>query len=221
MNLTTAAVLPASFYNRDPVTVAKDLLGKLLIGGQAESAVAGLIVETEAYLAAHDPASHASRGKNNRNSAMFGPPGRAYVYAIHTHSCLNLVTEPEGVASAVLVRALQPVSGIELMRARRGVERLVDLTSGPGKLCQALGITVPAWNHWDLTQGRGLWLASPPAAPSSPIVATARVGVTAAQDLPLRFLLANNAFVSRGGPRFAERTPLRNSTPGAPPLKAG
>lgn len=201
MNCVSHSALPTAFYERDPVSVARDLLGKLLIRGSPQAPVSGLIVETEAYLARNDPASHAYRGKNNRNAAMFGPPGRAYVYSIHTHFCLNIVTEPAGVASAVLIRALQPVSGIDAMQARRGVERLVDLANGPGKLCQALAITVRDWNHWDITMGHGLWLAHAPAYPPPEVVTAVRVGVTAAQDLPLRFFIANNDFVSRGRAR--------------------
>ena len=194
---SSVRILPVDFYNRDPVSVAQDLLGKLLFRVAEGVTTAGIIVETEAYLAKDDPANHAYRGCTPRNAAMFGPPGHAYVYCIHTHYCLNVVTEPAGVASAVLLRAIQPTLGIEVMQTRRGNQPVENLASGPGKLCTALAID-RALNHWDLTRGDHLWLEAPPTESPMEIVTTRRVGVTSAHDLRLRFYLAANPFVSRG-----------------------
>ncbi len=218
-------VLPRSFYDRDPVTVAKDLLGKVLVRETEEGVTAGLIVETEAYLAHNDPANHAYRGKTNRNRSMFGPPGHAYVYRIHQVCCLNAVTEPEGVPSAVLIRALMPLEGIALMHHRLGRADPFPAT-GPGRLCRAMAIDL-ALDGWDLTIGAQLWIAendastthqSPIPDPQSltgeetAIAITPRIGVTAAKELPLRFYLRIAPFVS-----FVSR-PLGGSSPDAPKL---
>lgn len=190
-------VLQREFYNRDPVTVAKELLGKVLVRETPEGVTAGIIVETEAYLAQDDPANHAFRGMTNRNKSMFGPPGHAYVYRIHQVCCLNAVTEPKGVPSAVLIRALMPIEGVELMRKRLG--RFDSLpTTGPGKLCKAMAIDLKL-DGWDLTLGEQLWVAEgnePVEFAESDIAVTARIGVTAAKDLPLRFFLKRQPFVN-------------------------
>lgn len=190
-------MLQREFYNRDPVTVAKELLGKVLVRETPEGVTAGIIVETEAYLAQDDPANHAFRGMTNRNKSMFGPPGHAYVYRIHQVCCLNAVTEPEGVPSAVLIRALMPIEGVELMRKRLG--RFDSLpTTGPGKLCKAMAIDLKL-DGWDLTLGEQLWVAEgnePAKFAESDIAVTARIGVTAAKDLPLRFFLKRQPFVN-------------------------
>ena len=191
--------LPASFYDRDPRTVARELLGKLLVRDHQGSVTAGIIVETEAYLATNDPASHAYRGRTVRNASMFGPPGRAYVYILRGHHCLNMVTEGENVASAVLIRAVEPLVGINVMHTRRDTAQLTNLTSGPGKLCQALAIAREALDGWDLTQGQRLWLAAPEAAkPLGAIAISGRIGVSRAGELPLRFYVPSSQFLSRG-----------------------
>jgi DNA-3-methyladenine glycosylase len=190
-------VLQRDFYNRDPVTVAKELLGKVLVREMPEGVAAGVIVETEAYLAQGDPANHAFRGMTNRNKSMFGPPGCAYVYRIHQVCCLNAVTEPEGVPSAVLIRALMPVEGIELMKKRLGQFDSLPAT-GPGKLCKAMAIDL-SLDGWDLTLGERLWVAEgnePVEFAESDIAVTARIGVTAAKDLPLRFFLKHQPFAN-------------------------
>ncbi len=189
-------VLQREFYNRDPVTVAKELLGKVLVRETPEGVTAGVIVETEAYLAQGDPANHAFRGMTDRNKSMFGPPGCAYVYRIHQVCCLNAVTEPEGVPSAVLIRALMPIEGIELMRERLGRFDLSPAT-GPGKLCKAMAIDL-SLDGWDLTLGERLWVAEdePVKFAESDIAVTARIGVTAAKELPLRFFLRRQPFVN-------------------------
>jgi len=190
-------VLQRDFYNRDPVTVAKELLGKVLVRETEEGITAGVIVETEAYLAQNDPANHAFRGKTNRNKSMFGPPGHAYVYRIHQVCCLNAVTEPENVPSAVLIRALMPLEGVELMRLRLGRNDPLP-TTGPGKLCKAMAIDL-SLDGWDLTLGRQLWVAEmnePVEIGETEIAVTTRVGVTAAKDLPLRFFLNRQPFIN-------------------------
>jgi DNA-3-methyladenine glycosylase len=190
-------VLQREFYNRDPITVAKELLGKVLVRETPEGVTAGVIVETEAYLAQGDPANHAFRGMTSRNKSMFGPPGHAYVYRIHQVCCLNVVTEPEGVPSAVLIRALMPIEGIEMMRERLG--RFDSLpTTGPGKLCKAMAIDL-SLDGWDLTLGEQLWVVEgnePVEFAESDIAVTTRIGVTAAKDLPLRFFLKRQPFVN-------------------------
>src|ERR1051325_2617601 len=143
-------ILPRSFYARPTAEVARGLLGKVLVHGPA----AGIIVETEAYLGGNDLAAHSARGVTNRTRVIFGPPGHAYVYFIYgMYECLNLVCEPEGRPGCVLIRALEPVAGLELMRRRRPAARKPeDLASGPGKLTLALAIT-RAQNGADVTRG--------------------------------------------------------------------
>lgn len=185
------------FYARPTRDVARDLIGKTLFRQTADGATAGVIVETEAYIAAIDPAAHGFRGKTPRNAVMFGPPGYAYVYFTYgMHYCLNVVTEEEGVAAAVLLRALEPSVGLPLMRVRRG-ERIAerDLARGPGRLCAAMALTT-ADNGLDL-QGDALWLAETHGfPPDAPIVATPRIGITQAADWPWRFALAGSPWVS-------------------------
>ena len=188
-------VVPRSFYARSPLHVAPDLLGKVLCRERRGVITSGRIVEVEAYLGADDPASHAHRGMTRRNQAMFGPPGHAYVYFTYgSHFCMNVVTGDDGIASAVLIRALEPLDGITAMKRRRGREVVSDLTSGPGKLCQALGIDSALYGH-DLT-GRPLWIEDDGAAPPSH-VRTPRIGISVATELPYRFLVPDSACVSR------------------------
>ncbi len=206
---TTAASyapLPREFYNRDPVTVAQALLGKLLLRETDEGLVGGRIVETEAYLGGEDPAAHSYRGKNNRNAVMFGPPGFLYVYSIHSRWCMNAVTEEEGRPTAVLLRACEPLLGIELMQRRRGKEKLTELTTGPARLCESLAVD-RRLNGWDLTLGKEIWIASDPTLPSETceVVITPRIGVTSAKDALLRFCCADNPFVS--GPKRLRTKP--------------
>lgn len=181
-----------SFYGRPVVRVARDLVGCVV----EHEGCAGVIVETEAY---HDsePACHAFVGLTPRTATLFGPPGRAYVYRSYgIHALLNAVCEAEGVGAAVLIRALEPIEGIELMRVRRGVEDVRNLCSGPGKLTQALGIELHD-NGADLTAGRlritprrGRWRALE-------VSADRRIGITKAVELPWRFSAAGSRYVSR------------------------
>ncbi len=189
--------LPRAFYARPTVEVARALLGKTLMRATTEGTVGGLIVETEAYVAAVDPAAHAYRGQTRRNRSMFGVPGLAYVYVSYgMHHCLNVVTEREGEAAAVLIRAVEPTVGVALMRQRRGAsipDR--DLCRGPGRLCQAFALTL-ADDGTDLL-GSNLWIAATPGDPSDiPIAATPRIGITRAADWPWRFVIPGNPYVS-------------------------
>ncbi len=189
--------LPCGFYDRDVADVARNLLGKLLVHRSREGITAGRIVEVEAYLAAGDTAAHSHRGKTLRNAAMFGPPGRAYVYAIHSRWCVNVVTQAVGAGSAVLIRAVEPVRGVELMCRRRLTDKTLHLARGPARLCEAFALD-RAFDHWDLTRGRRLWIASTDRdGDAFQIGVSTRIGVTSAKNLPLRFTVAGNPFVSR------------------------
>jgi DNA-3-methyladenine glycosylase len=184
------APLGATFYARPVLDVAQDLLGCVVRHGET----AGVIVETEAYHES-EPACHAHVGVTGRTHVLFGPPGRAYVYRSYgIHALLNAVCEPEGVGAAVLIRALEPVAGIERMRARRGLDRVQDLCSGPGKLTQALAIELDL-NQSDLEAGP--ITIEPAATEEVDIAAGPRVGITKAAELPWRFAVRGSRFVSR------------------------
>ncbi|HET7856259.1 MAG TPA: DNA-3-methyladenine glycosylase [Gaiellaceae bacterium] len=181
--------LEKPFFARSVHDVAPELIGaRLLVDG-----FGGVIVEVEAY-DHEDPAAHGFRGRTERNASMFGPPGHAYVYRSYgVHWCLNLVCEDEGVASAVLLRALEPTDGLDVMRARRGLEETRLLCAGPGRLCQALGVT---------REHDGLPLDRPPFELHAregeiEVVAGPRVGITQAADLPWRYGLADSPFLSK------------------------
>jgi DNA-3-methyladenine glycosylase len=187
---TNGSVLTRSFYERSTVEVARDLLGKLLVHEET----AGMIVATEAYLGGEDLAAHSARGITPRTRVIFGPPGHAYVYFIYgMYECLNLVAEPEGKPGCVLIRALEPVRGIEYMQQRRPrAHGIRGLTSGPGKLTTAMGIT-RALNGVDVTRGKLVvrdWRSG------FDVGVTRRVGIRQCVDLPLRFLIRGNPFVS-------------------------
>lgn len=188
--------LPRSFYARPTVVVARDLVGRVLVHITPEGDIAGIIVEAEAY-GPDDPANHAFRGKTARNRTMFGPPGHAYVYLIYgMYRCVNAVTVAEGVGEGVLIRALEPVAGIPIMQRHRRTENLRLLCSGPGRLCEALGIT-REMDGTDLTTGP-LWIAAGHPPKEEEIIATPRVGIREATERHWRFLLRGNPYVSRG-----------------------
>lgn len=202
----SASPLPRAFYDRPTLDVARELIGKTLLRRTALGVTGGVIVETEAYVAAIDPSAHAYRGQTLRNRSMFGEPGRAYVYRSYgIHICLNVVTEGAGVAAAALIRAIRPQVGVELMRQRRG-ERISDrdLARGPGRLCQALALTL-ADDGADLL-GPDVWIAEIPelATGTLPIAATPRVGISQAADWPWRFVVAGDPFVSARGVRLPD-----------------
>ncbi len=195
-----AATLPVSFFHRSADLVALDLLGTTVTSTIGGFRTSGTIVEVEAYLGCRDPASHAYRNRrNSRNAALFGPPGSWYVYLSYgIHWCANLVCGVRGEGSAVLLRALEPLDGLEVMRGRRGPLADSQLCSGPGKLCQALEITREV--DGALMWGSALTVAGTSAAPPA-FAVTPRVGITQAADWPLRFLIAGSPWVSRGAGR--------------------
>ena len=177
-------ILPRSFYNRDAVTVARSLLGKILV----HETCAGIITEVEAYLGEGDMAAHSAAGITDRTRVIFGVPGHAYVYLSYgIHECLNVVAEAEGQAGCALIRALVPVAGLDLMRTRRPAAKTDrDLTAGPGKLTQALGINRSHYGA-DLTQGP-LTIRNPRNEANFTVEVTPRIGITKSADLPLRFI---------------------------------
>lgn len=188
-------ILPQSFYSRPTIQVAKGLLGQLLVHETPPTVTAGRIVEVEAYLPKNDPGCHAARGMTPRNRVMFGHAGHAYVYFCYgNHYLFNVVTEKNGIPGAVLIRALEPVKGLELMTKRRGHFKTGDLalTNGPGKLVQALGI---GKRH----NGISLWkkpLYLKTIKRMEPIAVTTRIGITEGSELPLRFYLKGNPYLS-------------------------
>jgi DNA-3-methyladenine glycosylase len=186
-------VIDRAFYERPVLEVARDLVGCTV----RHAGTAGVIVETEAYHQS-EPACHAFVGLTARTATLFGPPGRAYVYFSYgVHSLLNAVCEPEGEGAAVLIRALEPVEGIALMRARRGVERVEELCSGPGKLTQALGIGL-ALNATSLLDGP---IRIEPRAGAVEVDVGRRIGITKAAELEWRFCARGSRHVSRPWPR--------------------
>jgi DNA-3-methyladenine glycosylase len=206
---------PRAFYDRRTELVARDLLGAVLECHTPDGVASGRIVETEAYLGPHDPACHAVAGLTPRTRDLHGPPGMAYVYRIYgMYWCFNAVTEPAGVGAAVLVRALEPLDGIELMWARRRTaRRLRDLASGPGKLCTALG--VDGRLSGGALDAPPLRLLAGPAVADDAVTVTPRIGITRAADWPLRYLVADSEHVSRTPRGFAAQR--YSAAPFAPP----
>jgi DNA-3-methyladenine glycosylase len=212
--------LDRKFFSRDPRRVARELLGKVLVrrndarredGRSDGPRLTARIVEVEAYLGENDPASHAAAGQTPRNAVLFGPPGHAYVYFIYgTHYCLNVSCEPEGRAGGVLFRAVEPLTGVDEMAEARGIEihgpkDLPKLTSGPGRLAEAFGITRARDNATDLTSpASSLWIGDDGFRPRR-IRTTPRIGITQASDKPLRYIVDGNPFVS--GRKMWDRVP--------------
>jgi len=183
--------------------VARELLGKLLVRREGRKLLVGRIVELEVYLGENDPAAHAAVGLTERNRVLFGPPGFAYVYFIYgNHYCLNVSCMPEGRAGSVLFRALEPIAGIPEMQQARGLEAKPGartqrlLTSGPGRLAEAFGITRVRDNGKDMTNDESDLIIAADGYRPQKILATARIGVTKAADMPLRLFIAGNEFVS-------------------------
>lgn len=189
-------ILPHAFFNRDTLTVARDLLGKRLVRCIQGQRLSGMVVETEAYLGANDSASHAFRGQTPRNTVMFGPAGMAYVYLVYgMHHMLNVATEAHGTPGAVLLRALEPLEGIDRMTELRGGSGR-SIADGPGKLCQALAVDL-SLRGMDLTLGERLWFETLRDVPANDIVRGPRVGIAYASErdrrAPWRFRLRSAA----------------------------
>jgi DNA-3-methyladenine glycosylase len=201
-------ILPRNFYLDRPEVVARNLLGKLLVRGYPTGSgarkkierLAGRIVEVEAYLGLEDPAAHAFAGRTERNAVLFGPPGFAYVYFIYgMHFCMNICCEPEGQAGCILLRALEPVEGLAIMARLRGLPSSAKpclLTSGPGRLCQALGIVRETHNGIDVTRASSGLHVEDDGFVTEGIAVSPRIGIRKAADRPLRFTVAGNPFVS-------------------------
>lgn len=205
--------LDRAFFVRKPRSVARDLLGKVLVRRTDTTRLTARIVEVEAYLGVNDPAAHSAAGNTPRNSVVFGPPGYAYVYFIYgNHYCLNVSCEPVGRAGCVLFRALEPLTGIEEMAAARQIDLasakdLRRLTSGPGRLCAAFCITRSRDNGADLTSPEGtLWIGDDGYQPGR-IATSPRIGITKAAENPLRYFLTGNSYVS--GPKKLVRLDSR------------
>jgi DNA-3-methyladenine glycosylase len=200
-----SAALPREFYDRDPRRVCRELLGKVLVRTERRKYLAARIVEVEAYLGKNDGASHSFIGRTARNAVLFGPPGHAYVYFIYgTHYCLNVSCLPDGVAGGILFRAVEPLVGIEAMARARGValngaRDLRNLTSGPGRLAEAFGITRDRDNGKDLASADSDLFIADDGYRVKKVLTTPRIGITKAAERPWRYVIAGNPFVS--GPR--------------------
>ncbi len=189
--------LPRRFYIRETLTVAEELLGKKLVRHTDNTRLVGKIVEVEAYRGSDDPGSHAYRGMTPRNRLMFGKGGFAYVYFTYgMHYCFNVVTERQNAPGAVLIRALEPLNGIETMRKNRGNKNLLNLTNGPAKLTEAMNITKKQ-NGLDLTRSKELFICEPKVKEKFEVVSTKRIGIKGGADKPWRFYIKNNKSVSR------------------------
>ena len=195
--------LPARFYDRPTELVARELLGAVMQCTSAGVTTIARIVETEAYLGPHDPACHAVAGLTPRTAQLFGPPGMAYVYFIYgMYWCFNAVTRERGHGSAVLVRAVHPIAGVDVMRRRRPrARRDKDLSNGPGKLCIAMGIT-GSMTGTSLRDGPVVIRSGAPV-PDDAVVVTPRIGITRAAEWPMRFLVRDDPYVSATPSRFA------------------
>ena len=201
-SLRKLVILPTVFFNRDPRKVSRALLGKVLVRKGGKTLLAGRIVETEAYLDG-DPAAHSFVGRTARNDVLFGPPGRSYVYFIYgNHYCLNVSCLPDGVPGGVLFRAVEPLAGVEEMARARGIElgstgSLVRLTSGPGRLAEAFGITRTRDNGKSFTDPKSDLFIADDGYRVRKAEETVRIGITKAAEMPLRYVVAGNPFVSK------------------------
>jgi DNA-3-methyladenine glycosylase len=200
MASSRTAILPRSFYHRDPRLVGPDLLGKILVRREGRKLLTGRIVEVEAYLGAEDAAAHSFVGKTARNAVLFGPPGYAYVYFIYgNHYCLNVSCLPNGVPGGILFRAVEPIQGMNAMFKLRGIAESSDLrrlTRGPGRLAAAFGITRERDNAKDLSSTRSDLYIGDDGAPPPKVMITKRIGIKKAIDMPLRYIVPGSRFVS-------------------------
>ena len=200
-----AKLMTRAFFNRDPRVVSRELLGKLIVRKVGRTSIAGRIVEVEAYLGAGDLAAHSAAGNTARNAVLWGPPGHAYVYFIYgVHYCLNISCLPDGEAGGILIRALEPVSGIRQMAKARELADLDltvagdlrKLTSGPGRLAEALGVTRPRDNGKDMVSSDSDLQVMDDGFHVEKVAVTPRIGITKSADLPLRYVIGGNRFVS-------------------------
>jgi DNA-3-methyladenine glycosylase len=198
-------VLSRKFFDRDPRVAGPELLGKVLVRREGRKLLVGRIVEVEAYLGEDDLASHSASGRTKRNAVLFGPPGLVYVYFIYgNHYCLNVSCLPDGTAGGILFRAIEPLLGIEQMARARCIEiasprDLPKLTSGPGRMAEAFGITRERDNEKDLTDQKSDLFVADDGFPAPKVNVTKRIGITKSADHPLRYIVAGSPFVS--GPR--------------------
>jgi DNA-3-methyladenine glycosylase len=193
------------FFQQPTLLLAKELIGCRFVRVLGTKTLAAIIVETEAYLSQKDPACHAAIGETKRNRTMFGPSGRLYVYSIHNRYCMNIVSENVGEGAAVLIRAIEPIQGIEAMTELRPVAKITELTNGPGKLCQALGIDIQH-NGVDLMESDTIWLEPKTEIVEFEIRTTSRIGISQGKDFPYRFFVDRNPFVSgRAGDHSSKR----------------
>ena len=194
----TNQLLSYEFFNRPTLEVARDLLGKLLVKQIGEQVLIGKIVETEAYLGSHDPAAHAAAGRTKRTEILFGEPGRAYIFQLRGHHCMNVTAEETGNPACVLIRALEPLLGKEYMWQLRGskITKETNLTNGPGKLCQAFEINMSHYGV-DLTALNSPLYIAERDSDHFEIEVTARIGITKAADKLFRFIVKNSYFVSK------------------------
>ncbi|SRR6266536_3620503 len=215
--------LQREFFARDPRKVSRDILGKLLVRRNGKTPLVARIVEVEAYLGTGDLAAHACAGRTARNAVLFGPPGHAYVYFIYgNHYCFNISCMPDAEPGCILIRALEPLAGIEQMARVReialdGDRQLKLLASGPGRLAEAFGITRERDNGKDLASPRSdLYVADDGICPRA-VRITARIGIHKAADLPLRYFVSHNKFVSgTAGPQLVGNITSRRLRPGRP-----
>lgn len=204
--IKSSKLLPRAFFNRDPRTVARELLGKLIVRTEGGKRLAGRVVEVEAYLGVGDLAAHAAAGQTERNAVLWGPPGHAYIYFIYgVHYCLNISCLPDGRAGCVLIRALEPVSGLREMAKARELDNLEfnsprelrKLASGPGRLCEAMGITRPRDNGKDMVAKRTDLQVMDDGFKVRETGVTPRIGITKSAELPLRYIVSNSPYLSR------------------------
>lgn len=189
-------ILQRNFYKRDPLLIASELLGKILVRNMNGSILSGRIIEVEAYLAFVDEAAHSFKGETTRTKSLFGEAGHTYIYSIHMQNCMDIVLSEPGTPNSVLIRAIEPIEGIELMKEFRNKENLKDLTSGPGKLCQALNITKQL-DGVDITKKTSPIYIIDDEFSTKEIIKTKRVGISKAKEFDYRFYLKDSPYISR------------------------
>lgn len=190
--------LPLKFYLRDTITVSKELLGKIIVRKTVKKILTARIVETEAYIGEHDPACHAYQKKTERNKIMYDKGGMVYVYFIYgNYYCFNIVSEKKGIGNATLIRAVEPIEGVDIMKKFRGiVKNNFELTNGPAKLCMALNIDKTLYGE-DLTNEKNIFISKPFRNEKFEIITTKRIGLNIGKDFPYRFFIKDNPYVTK------------------------